>query len=605
MASPHPSQQDLTPATMIRWALFLLLVVCVTFFYLVIDFKGLAHGKGMDQAQIAREIARGNNFITKCIRPVALWQINEHLKEEDPKSKGVDLVGLQDTYHSPLNPLLNSILLRIVKKRGEPAADGLAYDGESKVFFLDYLIAAGSMLLLLAAIGVSYLLICRIFDPKIAGVTALLMLLCGLLWWFAQSGLPQPLMLFLFSFAMYFLYKAVENVQVGRGAYLWIVLSGLFFGLLALAHWIAIWVFIGALIYVAFFLRPRGVLALIMFGVFFFIVIWWPLLVNYPVSGNPMGSGLYQFYSGLAGGSEGMVMRNLNPTQEPLNPDGFIRKIAYGTVSQLTSIFSFLGGIVAAPLFFLSLLHPFKRPEIAQFRWAIVLMWLWAAIGMAIFGIPEGDNDPNQLNILFIPVMTAYGLALLSVLWSRLAWPGEYALVRNGHFVIVLLVSAAPMLLTVPWDIATGLRSDFKANWPPYLPRAYPALREAVAENEIIATDAPWAVAWYSDRTALWLPRTRKQFFDLVEGTKAKGYPVAGVLVTPLSSHMPYAKDILGKRGEYGEWAPLIENFSIASWSANKVSSLSAMEEGFPFRVINPITGTADMVFYSDRRRLK
>ena len=480
---------------MIRWALFLVLVVCVTFFYLIIDFKGLSHAKGMDLAQIAREIARGNNFITKVLRPIAVSQINEHLKSEDPQSQGVKLVGLQDTYHSPLYPLLNSIILRLVKKSGSPAEDGLTYDGQSKIFFLDQLIAAGAMILLLAAIGVSYLLIARIFDTKIAAVTALLMLLCGLLWRFAQSGLPQPLMLFLFSFAMYFLYKAVENVQVGRGAYLWVVLAGLFFGLLALAHWIACWVFIGAVIYVAFFLRPRGVLALVMLGVFLFIVIWWPLLVNYPVAGNPMGSGLYQFYSGLAGGSEGMVMRNYNPAQEPLNPDGFLRKVAYGTVAQLVSIFTYLGGIIAAPLFFVSLLHPFKRIEISQFRWAILLMWVWAAIGMAIFGIPEGESDANQINVLFIPLMTAYGLALLSVLWSRLALPGDYALVRNGHLVIVVLVSAAPMLLTMPWDIAIGLNREFKANWPPYLPRVYPSLRDAAAENEIIATDAPWAVA--------------------------------------------------------------------------------------------------------------
>ena len=52
---------------MLRWALFLLLVISVWFFYLLVDFKGLSHAKGMDQAQIAREIARGGNFLTKNI----------------------------------------------------------------------------------------------------------------------------------------------------------------------------------------------------------------------------------------------------------------------------------------------------------------------------------------------------------------------------------------------------------------------------------------------------------------------------------------------------------------------------------------------------------
>ena len=63
MASPRPTgSPELTPATLIRWGLFFLLVAFVTLFYLVVDFKGLSHAKGMDQAQIAREIARGHHF---------------------------------------------------------------------------------------------------------------------------------------------------------------------------------------------------------------------------------------------------------------------------------------------------------------------------------------------------------------------------------------------------------------------------------------------------------------------------------------------------------------------------------------------------------------
>lgn len=599
---------------MIRWGLFAVLVAFLTLFYLVLDFKGLSHAKGMDQAQIAREIARGHQNTTKVVRPLAVWQINEHRKEENPKDTGVPLVGLRDTYHAPLNPLLNSIPMRLLKK-GENAAedpedagsgkDGLQFDAvKDKVFFLDYVIAGTSMVLLLASIGISYLLVSHIFDKKIGGVTALLMLLCTLLWKFAQSGLPQPLMLFLFAFAMYFFYRAIESVQIGRSPYLWAVLTALFFGLLALAHWITVWVFIGALLYAVFFLRPRGLVAVAMLGVFLFIVIWWPLLVNWPTAGNPFGSGFYQFYSGLAGGSEGMVMRNFNPAQVQLNPDGFLRKIAYGAVSQLGSIFTLMGGIVAAPLFFISLLHPFKRAEIAQFRWAILLMWIMGAIGMGIFGLPEGEKDPNQLHILFIPLMTAYGLAVLSVLWSRLSLPVEIAAVRNGHFVLTVLISSAPFLLTIPWEIHYAFyRAEFKANWPPYMPRAYPVLTQATTESEIIVSDAPWAVAWYADRTSLWLPRTRAQFFKAYDDSKAAGYPLAGIFLTPISTYQPYARDIVGRYGEYGDWGPLIENYS--AFVNYRFSTLSGMEEAFPFKTPNPMFRGADMIFYSDRTRLK
>ena len=34
-------------------------------------------------------------------------------------------------------------------------------------------------------------------------------------------------------------------------------------------------------------------------------------------------------------------------------------------------------------------------------------------------------------------------------------------------------------------------------------------------EKEIIASDRPWAVAWYADRKSLWLPMTVKDFLEL------------------------------------------------------------------------------------------
>ncbi|HIN64304.1 MAG TPA: hypothetical protein EYM95_06660, partial [Candidatus Obscuribacterales bacterium] len=191
------NQEELSAAMMIRRALFLVLLIGLTFFYLALDFRGLNTPQGIDQAQIARELARGNNFSTKFIRPLSLKQTELANPVKEGAKLGVSLKDFPDTYHAPLNPMLNSLLLL-------PFSDYFEYDGESQIFILDQVIAAGSMLLLLCSIGVSYLLVSRIFDQKIGGVTALLMLLCEHLWKFSQTGLPQMLMLFLFSFAMYF-----------------------------------------------------------------------------------------------------------------------------------------------------------------------------------------------------------------------------------------------------------------------------------------------------------------------------------------------------------------------------------------------------------------
>ena len=36
--------------------------------------------------------------------------------------------------------------------------------------------------------------------------------------------------------------------------------------------------------------------------------------------------------------------------------------------------------------------------------------------------------------------------------------------------------------------------------------------REDVTEDEIIASDMPWGVAWYADRKSLWIPMTINDF---------------------------------------------------------------------------------------------
>ncbi len=535
---------ELSPAIIIRRALFLLLVVGLLFFYLAPGFRGLNHPKGIDQAQIAREIARGNGFQTKMVRPLSLYQANEH-------SGDVALVGFHDTYHAPLNPLVNSVVLNFFKGEGDEAGnDGFTWDRKEKVYFLDRVIAGVSMVLLLSSIGVSYLLVSRIFDAKIGGVTALLMLLCELLWRFSQTGLPQMLMLFLFSFGTYFLFKAVEAQNLGRAPMFWVALCAGFFGLLALAHWLAVWPFVGLLIFTAFYFKPRGAAAATMMVVFLVIILPWGIR-NATVSGTPFGSGYFAVLGGMGVGEED-VMRSYDPRSENIFRQGFASKVLVTSLNQLNGLYSFLGSIAVAPLFFLSLLHPFKRPEIAAFRWCILSMWLFAVVGMSLFGLPGGQFDANQLHLLFIPLMTGYGLAFLSVLWSRLGITSSMPMVMNGHLVLAVFFSVVPMVLGLIPSIPRSLRA--KELRTQGLQISY--IRDQVDPAEVVVSDAPWIVGWYGDRSSLWLPATPGQLEEISALTEQKGQPVSGLLLTLRSADEPMFSRII--RGSYRDWAPVI-----------------------------------------------
>ena len=236
------TSSQLDTGIIIRRSLFFLILIILTLGNLFVLFKGLNSPHAMDQAQISREIARGNGFTTKMIRPVAYDQAQRAQK------RTISLEGFQDTYHSPLNPLLNAAVLKVI---GADDSDAWQMNENEMVFPLDRVIATISTLFFLMAIGVNYLLISRIFDAKIAGVCAILMLFCETFWNYSLSGLPQMLMLLLFSSAIYFAYRAVEATAEGRIAMTPAIIAGVFFTLLALTHWMTVWISLGYIIFAA------------------------------------------------------------------------------------------------------------------------------------------------------------------------------------------------------------------------------------------------------------------------------------------------------------------------------------------------------------------
>ena len=53
-------------------AVFFLLLIVMAGLHVKVLFRGLDSAHGMEQAVIAREVARGNGLVTKVIRPAAV-----------------------------------------------------------------------------------------------------------------------------------------------------------------------------------------------------------------------------------------------------------------------------------------------------------------------------------------------------------------------------------------------------------------------------------------------------------------------------------------------------------------------------------------------------
>ena len=542
-------------------ACFIAAVAGLASLYLFFNFRGLDSETAMDQAQIGRQIAAGAGYSTLYIRPLAVWQFLNH-REQLPEG------FFPDTYNAPLNPLLNAVLLRPVKRWWpmEPA---------DAVYFLDRVIAAGGVALFLGSVFVFFFVLRRLFDVKIAWLGTALVLLTDMMWRFSVSGLPQMLVLFLFSLAAWLLCRAVTAREEEKTGRVLLLLAGtaVLFGLMTLAQPVTAWMFLGFLAFVFAWFKPRAVSGLLVLFLYAAVVTPW-LVRNYLVCGNPLGLGIFSILGGTTG-SEVIFMSTLEPD---LSAFGAVRaKLRSGLTNQFQSLFGFFGYNAAAAAFFFSLLHIFKRRDTNVLRWGLLAMWVGAALGMAAFA-PLAEVSANQLHMLFLPFFAAYGMAFLLVLWGRMDL--RFPPARIAFIAAVLAVSSAPMavnLLTAP---------PLRINWPPYAPPIIHSVSQWMEPNEIIVSDMPWATAWYGGRLSLLLPATVKQFI-LIHDYKYLGGPLNGLYLTPVSGNRPFLSQVA--KGEYREWASFIM----------RTADLSR----FPLQYFIPLPVDNEAVFYSNRDR--
>jgi 4-amino-4-deoxy-L-arabinose transferase-like glycosyltransferase len=560
-------------AFLIRAGMFSVLIIGLSLLYLLIQFKGLGTPTAMDQAQIARNLAEGKGFTTRYIRPIALGMMQERQGENTQ----VDLKAFPDFYHAPLNPWINSFVVGFVKSDKRMAATDLVYSG-------DRIIAGLGIVFFILSVAVWYFVLSRLFDTKLALFACAAVLLTDLLWDFSLSGLPQMLVLLLFSLTMLATLLAMEAHQKEQLGMMigWLIASGIGMGLMTLAHGLAVWIFIGWLIFAGIYFRPRGLAALASLAAFLLVIAPW-MVRNYQVCGNPLGLAVYDaFFPGTA---EDTYARNL---QVNIGGSGtsLQGKVRSGVILQAEKIAAFLGMNVVAGAFFVALFHPFRSRKAFMFKWCILLMWVCAVVGMALYH-PAAPVSANQLHILFIPLFIGFGMAFLFVLWNRLELGSP--LLRIVFICVMLFVCAIPLALRL-----TSGRPQPSVQWPPYVPPFIAVLGEWFTEDETICSDMPWAVAWYAQRYSLLMPASMKIFNNIHDYGITK-QPLRGLYLTPVSGNERFMSDIV--KGRYREWAPVY-----LSW-AGIFRGQKPQLAGFPLTSFYPLPVEGECIIFADRER--
>lgn len=520
--------------------------IVLALLHVFVTFRGLSSATGMEQAQLAREVARGHGYTTKVIRPYA-WARTE------ASGKKMPLNAAPEITQPPLQPLILAPVFKLLERHHlfDPVKGG-------SIYLLDRVIACLGVICLLLTLVWTHGAARRLFDDTVAGFAVLSLLVCEPLWQLAVSGSPVALLLPLFALTFRFLAVAQIRLQDGQGIMLQALLIGLLAALMLLTHWMALWLVAGLLIAAAFTLPGRRLAVVIMalLPVAAYAAWGWWLARE---CGDPLGGAKTLFQSHLLTIEPTLLQRELSITTQPVAVDDLLRKLSVNWLDQLSQGFAHLGLIVPAAAFFAALLHRFRRRESARSYHALAITFGSVAVGMGFLGLPDEMADDQALYIVLAPAMSIFGTAMLAVLWSRLHGSNAVSFWgRMGFGVIAVAITALPMIADLPAQVKMGLvlRGRIYPHWPPYVPDRVSYIRRLTEPNEMIFSDAPWFVAWYADVRSVWLPVRRSDFAAMTQKAESAGTSVAGIVVTPLSSRMRHLHEAFS--GPYGEWPDLI-----------------------------------------------
>jgi 4-amino-4-deoxy-L-arabinose transferase-like glycosyltransferase len=528
------------------------------------QFNGFNDRDAMDQAQIGRQLASGQGYTTLYARPLALHVMLARTGQVPQP--------LPDVSQAPLGPAINAVVLRL-------AGMNFAFEPGQFVMPAERVIAATGFVFFLASLVLVYFLGRRLFDARLALLGTGLIAVMDLFWRFSTSGLPQMAMLFFFNAALLSLLAAMDAQDKGRPrrAHLWAFFAAALLSVVTLGHGIGLWIFAGFWLFATTVIRPHWPVALATPVIFAVPLLPWAWL-NWRAVRQPLGLPFFELYR-----TEGTDPLAWLADFEPLLrlfETGLLSNIAENIAAQLQNFLAYFGGNFVAAAFFLALfLHTFRRWEPAQFRWAVLLMWSGALAGMILFGTGSAISV-NQLHVLFLPVMTFYGLAFLLVLWGRLEL-GQ-PLLRSAFLVFLYAILSIPL-------VGSLMANKPRVNWPPYVPPLITRFSVWLQPNEAMASDMPWASAWYASRMSLLLPESIEQF-ELISSERLLGQPLVGIYLTPVSGDNRAYGDIIN--GRYREWARFVlrevRPEDLRGWMLTSAINL-------------PIDGGA--IFFADRPR--
>ncbi len=475
-------------ARWVRLAAVLLVTLLLSLRVAWTQFQGPASEPVLVQADVGRQLARGEGFTTRVNYPQTAAVLAK-------RGQGFDAAKpYPELQQAPLYSIVIATGLTVLPEKmftalfSTPPAPP---DG----FRADYFLLGLNVALLWLGAWLTYDLGRRLFTARVGWVAAFALLVSMPLWkqTVAVNGLPLLMVLTLGAFHVWWHWD--RAITAGRRAAAgWAAALGGLGGLLFLTEYSAGALMLVALAYAGWRGRLGGRWASVAALLLAFVVVTGPWIArNLALTGHPMA---------LAG--QNVALKAGDLTAEPTRvratfsdqaPTIEINKLGNKTLTSLSDNFSsqlWSGGALWFTAFFIvGWFYRFRDHGADRLRWVFTASLGVLILAQAVFNSGESERLPVYY---LAPLLIIFGTAFFFVLIAGnpvlAAWPRAAAAILLG-------LQAVPLL----HDLMEPRRLHF--HYPPYFPGLFMGMsrdlemRGAGGQFGLMA-DVPAGVAWYS-----------------------------------------------------------------------------------------------------------